>query len=305
MAEEVIRVSRRGYRWLKYHVDHLQNVIDQTAAMQTVAPRGFRIHYDFNGDSNVEAVYPVLKELEKFPVAGRAEDPVKDGDHDGYRLLRSKCALPVLVHHGAPGLDYFMLHNLSDGFMAGHAPVGEAMRLAAIAESTNTPFMLQQPGGTINQAFLAHEAAVFKMATLDHVSLCNIWKEDVTAENMPVVSGSVEVPNGPGLGLTLDPSKVDQYTRAPRPKQDRFLVRVRYSNGPQIYFRFDPDAPGANLRFLNPPGAGVRDAGFGPHIPGPVPGYGDPVQTDFWDDAGLREFEQIWQQTESGPIWRK
>jgi L-alanine-DL-glutamate epimerase-like enolase superfamily enzyme len=204
MAEEVLNVSRRGYHWMKYHIDNLQNVIDQTAAIEKVAPRGFKVHYDFNGDSNVEAVSLVLKEPEKFRVAGRIEDPVRDGDHDGYRVLRSKCALPIVVHHGAPNLDYFMLHQLCDGFMAGHAPVGEAIRLAAMAETTNTPFMLQQSGGTIIQAFPAHEAAVFKMATIDHVDACHLWKEDVTVETMPVVTGSVAVPDKPGLGVTLD-----------------------------------------------------------------------------------------------------
>jgi L-alanine-DL-glutamate epimerase-like enolase superfamily enzyme len=305
MAEEVLSVSRRGYHWLKYHVDHLQNVIDQTAAMQKAAPRGFKIHYDFNGDSNVEAMYPVLKELEKFPVAGRVEDPVKDDDHDGYRMLRAKCALPILVHHGAPSLEYFLLHQLCDGFMAGHAPVGQAIRLAALAETTNTPFMLQQSGGTITRAFLAHEAAVFRMAAIDHVDICHLWKEDVTVETLPVVGGSVEVPDRPGIGVSIDRAKLEKYARAPRPRQSRFLVRVRYANGPHLYFRFDPDAPEANLRFLNPPGKGVRDAGFGPHAPGPVPGYANPVASDFWDAEGSEEFERMWKRTESGPVWNE
>ncbi|MCH2373889.1 MAG: hypothetical protein MK538_06870 [Planctomycetes bacterium] len=68
MAEEVVNNARRGYRWLKYHVDVLQNAVDQTEAMQKVAPKGFKVHYDFNEDSNLEAVYPVLRELERFPI---------------------------------------------------------------------------------------------------------------------------------------------------------------------------------------------------------------------------------------------
>ena len=159
MAEEVRQLSKRGYRWMKYHVDVLQNVVDQTAAMQEVAPRGFRVHYDFNEDSNFEAVYPVLKELERFPIAGRIEDPIRSIDQDGYRLLRQKCAIPILIHHGPA--DVFMRKGLSDGFMASHAGVGSAMKLAAMAESANTPFLLQMAGGTINQAFLAHQAAVY------------------------------------------------------------------------------------------------------------------------------------------------
>lgn len=291
MAEEVRSVSKRGYHWIKYHVDVLQNVVDQTAAMQKVAPRGFKVHYDFNGDSTFESVYPVLRELEKFSVAGRVEDPIRAVDHEGYRILRQKCSLPVIVHH-APA-DFFMIHNLCDGFMAGHAPVGQAVNLAALAQATNTPFMLQQCGGTINQSFLAHEAAVFSKAVIDHVSLCHLWKDDVTVESMPVVGGSIQVPDKPGLGVTLDREKLRRYANAPRPKQTRFLVRVRYAQGPTIYFRFDPDASGANLRFL--PG----------NVPGPTPGYGNPVVTDFWDEEGSAEFEQVWKRTATGLFWKE
>ena len=300
MAEEVRSLFHRGYRWMKYHIDELQNVIDQTVAMQQAAPLGFKIHYDFNANANFEAVYPVLKELEKFPIAGRVEDPLRGIDYDGYRLLHQKCQLPVLAHHADP--DLFMPGHLCDGFMAGHAPVGEAMRIAALAESTNIPFMLQNTGGTINQAFLAHEASVFRMATIEHVDGCNLWKDDVTVEAMPVVGGSVEVPNKPGLGVTIDREKLERYEKAPRPRQGRFLVRVRYASGPFLYFRFDPDASGANLRFLNPPGRGVQDSGYGPNAPGPLPGYGNPVVSDFWDE-GSEEFEKVWKRSESGPVW--
>jgi hypothetical protein len=115
----------------------------------------------------------------------------------------------------------------------------------------------------------------------------------VTVEDMPVVGGSVQVPDKPGLGVTLDREKLRRYSSSPRPKQTRFLVRVRYTGGPTIYFRFNPDAPGANLRFL--PG----------NIPGPIPGYGNPVVTDFWDGEGSEEFEQIWKRTGSGPTWKE
>ena len=88
MAEEVRQAVRRGYHWLKFHVNQCQDVVDQTEAMQKVAPPGFKVHYDFNADSNLEAISPVLKELERFPITSRAEDPVVPTDHDAYCLLR-------------------------------------------------------------------------------------------------------------------------------------------------------------------------------------------------------------------------
>jgi L-alanine-DL-glutamate epimerase-like enolase superfamily enzyme len=107
MAEEVRRIAAQGFGWLKYHVDVLHNVVDQAAAMQKAAPAGFRIHFDFNADSNLAAILPVLTELEKFPVAGRFEDPLPGEDRDGYRDLRRRCSRPVIVHH-APA-DVYML----------------------------------------------------------------------------------------------------------------------------------------------------------------------------------------------------
>ncbi|MDE2757095.1 MAG: hypothetical protein OXI92_11180, partial [Acidobacteriota bacterium] len=208
-----------------------------------------------------------------------------------------------LIHHGPH--DVFMTEGLCDRFMGGHAAEGHAMKLSAKAESTNTPFMLQQTGGTINQAFLAHEVAVFPMAVLDHVNGCHLWKEQVTREDMPVVGGSVALPDGPGLGISLDREKLKRLAQAPRPRQTRFLVRTRYEDGLSIYFRFDPDLPGANVRFLNPPGFGQRYSGFGPDVPGPVPGYANPVVSDFWDETGSAEFEAMWERTAEGPVWEK
>ena len=298
MAEEVLSVAKRGYRWMKFHVDTMQNVIDQTEAMQKVAPPGFKIHYDFNSDSNLNSTLPVLKELEKFTIAGRLEDPIRGyppPDYEGYRVLREKISLPILIHHGPVD---FMMRKLVDGLMTGHMAIGGVNRVAGLAELNNVPFMLQQAGGTINQAFLAHEAAAFKMATLDHVNLCHLWKHDVTVETMPVVGSSVEVPKGPGLGVTIDRRKLEKYARAPRPTQTRFLWRMRYKSGRMVYARFDPDAPGAAGSM-----AGFSTRHLQNHIPGSGDGYRSRVVTDTWDAEGDREFERVWKLTDSGPVW--
>lgn len=296
MAEEVQQAAARGYRWLKYHVDEVQNVIRQTEAMQAVAPPGFRIHYDFNANSDAYTIRPILQQLERFEIAGRFEDVVPATDEDGYRTLREQCALPIILHHGPP---YLMTHGIVDGYMAGHAPIGPALKAGAIAQATNTQIMYQQTGGTINQAFLAHEVAVVEKATIDHVNGCHLWKEDVTEQSMPVVSGSVAVPEGPGLGVRLDRDRLEA-CKAVAPDLPPALVRLRYGDGLTIYVRHDPMQPGHHddMRFLE------RLHGF--RVPGPPPSYVNDVVTDFWEGTDDRaRFEQLWAECESGPTWEQ
>lgn len=294
MAEEVLEAAGRGYLWLKYHVDEVQNVIRQTEAMQKVAPPGFRIHYDFNANSDYYSIRPILTELERFSVAGRFEDVVPASDENGYRMLREQCALPIILHHGPGDL---MVERIVDGYMAGHAPIGLAMKVGAISEATNTPVMYQQSGGTINQAFLAQEVAVVRKAEIDHVNVCHLWKEDVTTESMPVVSGSVHVPDGPGIGVKLDRDRLERCKTEP-PTFPPALVRMRYGDGLTIYLKHDPNRAGHHddMRFLE------RLHGF--RAPGPPPSYANDIVTDFWEGEDDRtRFDRLWQETDSGPVW--
>jgi hypothetical protein len=115
----------------------------------------------------------------------------------------------------------------------------------------------------------------------------------VTVETMPVIGGSVAVPRGPGLGVTLDREKLERYKKPPTSKAGRFLVRARYASGLTIYSRHAPDAPGALAQLVH---LSRRN------VPGPAPSYGNAVVTDFWDEANSADFERIWKQTATGPI---
>ncbi len=295
MAQEVLEAARLGYHWLKYHTGEVQNVVDQSQAMQAVAPHGFKVHYDFNINSNFYTMCEVVMELARFPVAGRIEDALVSEDHGNYRLLREKSKLPIIIHKGGPDV---MFKGLCDGYMLGHGPLNMAMHTASIAELTQTPVMYQNAGGAINQSWLAHLVAVVRNATIDHVSLCHLYDDDVTKETMPVVGGCVQVPEGPGLGISLDREKLERYKAAPKPPYERFLVCVRYHSGLDVYVRHNPNLLGChdNLRFV--------DRLLKLDAPGHQPAYDSPVISEFWDPKdNPAEFEKIWKQTESGPVW--
>ena len=134
------------------------------------------------------------------------------------------------------------------------------------------------------------------MATIHHVNVSNLWKEDVTVEQMPVVGSCVQVPEGPGLGVTLDRDKLAKCASQQPHERGRYLVRLRYADGLTVCARGNPDQVRAQLRSF----ASVH----GLQAPGSVPTYNAPVTGDYWDEGEEPEaFERWWMATESGVAW--
>ena len=288
MAEEVEHAVEQGYMWIKYHTQHahFHNIIDQTRAMQEVAPRGFKVHYDVNLDSTADHIIEIAKELSQFPVAGLIEDPVRSFDLEGYRLLRQKCALPIVFHHLPLG-GREALMGLADGYMLGHAPVGMVVRRAGLFEAANVPFMMQNGGGNIPRSFVAHMAAAFDRATLHHVTCTQLWAEDVV-ETLEVVGGQVRVPEAPGLGLELNREELERLKAVEVEPMPRALIRVRVERGPTVYAR--------------PPLLGNTDLKVG-EVAGVGEGYDQLADQDFWHDDGSAQFAGLWERTSEGPVF--
>ncbi|HCL29861.1 MAG TPA: hypothetical protein DIC52_15650, partial [Candidatus Latescibacteria bacterium] len=230
MAMELEDAVRHGHRWLKFHTYHLHNVIEQTRAMQQVAPPGFKVHYDINFDNTPDEVLTLARELAAFPVAGLIEDPVRSFDLQGHIHLRQRSPLPIILHHCPLGGREAMM-GVADGYMLGHSPVGQTLQRAGLYEAANVPFMTQNNGGNITLAMVVHMAAALDRATLHHVSLARLWSEDVV-EPFKVVGGQVEVPEAPGLGLTLDREALARLkSRAVEPLSESLL---RIDHGPGL-----------------------------------------------------------------------
>ncbi|MDA1349868.1 MAG: hypothetical protein O3A47_13550 [Chloroflexi bacterium] len=284
MAEEVKRAAAQGHTWLKYHTNHFHNIVDQTEAMQKVAPRGFKIHYDLNFDSTVEHIVNLAREMSKYPIVGAFEDPVTNEDFEGYKLLRHRTQIPIYFHHLHMGGREALL-GLADGYMLGHSAVEQVIQRAGLFEAANTPFMLQNTGGNITTAFVAHMASVFKMATLHHVTCLNLYADDVVTPGFEVTAGTIAVSEEPGLGLTLDRDALERL-KNPLPKSDkRALVRIQYAGQPPIYAR--------------PPVQHLADGAPG-YINVNGGGYDQQVDQDYFEDDGSKEFRVLWEKTESG-----
>ena len=286
MAEEIQHAVGLGYTWLKYHTSHYNNIIDQTQAMQEVAPRGFKVHYDVNFNNTVDQIVMLAQELARFPIAGLIEDPLRTHDMEGHKVLRQKCVLPIIFHHLPLGGREAMM-GLADGYMLGHAPVGQTLRRAGLFEAANVPFMMQNVGGLITLAFVVHMAAAFDRATLHHVTCSHLWEDDVVSSPLDVVAGQIRVPEAPGLGVTLDREALERLKAAEPTPMPKALVRIAREGGPTSFAR----PPLSRNPYLTPT-----------DLPGIGEGYNLPVDQDYWHDDDSKEFADLWERTEVGLV---
>ncbi|MEE2657192.1 MAG: enolase C-terminal domain-like protein [Candidatus Latescibacterota bacterium] len=284
MAETVERYAAQGYTWMKFHLSPFENVIDQTEAMQQVAPRGFRIHYDFTMHGTDDHMVELVNKLARYPIAGCFEDVLPANDLPGYVELRKRSLLPVVLHHCPLSASYEVLMGAADVYMLGHAHIGDAIRRAGLFAAGDIPFMLQNVGGNITRAMTTQLMAAFPTANFHFFSDCETWSEDVVTEPLHVVNGFVRVPESPGLGMSLDRDALNRLKQLQLREQDKWIIRSCFANGARMFHIGDPD----NSIFM------VR-----PDRSRLIPmSYVAPIETDYWDDDGTPEFRQIFQRIE-------
>ena len=284
MAEAVTTYASQGYTWMKFHLSPFENVIDQTEAMQEVAPRGFRIHYDFTNHGTDDHMPDLLERLSAYEIAGCFEDPLPGADIEGFAALRQRTRLPIVLHHYPTEATYEVFRRPADAYMLGYMKIGEAARRAGLFAAADTPFMMQNVGGHITRAMTTHMMAAFPSANFHLMCDAETWKSDVVAERLEPVNGFLRVPEKPGLGLSLDRAELERLEHLEVPRPPRWIIKSRFDNGAKMYNIADPDDP---LFMVRPDS----------HRLIPM-SYVSPIETEYWDDDGSAEYRNLFARIE-------
>ncbi|MCC7262372.1 MAG: hypothetical protein IT369_07615 [Candidatus Latescibacteria bacterium] len=279
MARAVREYAAQGYTWLKYHLSPFENVFDQTEAMQVVAPRGFRIHYDFTMGGTDDHIPSLVEELSRYPIAGCFEDPLPTQDIEGHIELRRRSRLPVVLHHLPLGATHEVLMGAADVYMLGHARIGDAQKKAGLFAAAQRPFMLQNCGGTITRAMTTHMMAAFPTATFHFHSDAETFRSDVTRERLEPVNGLLAVPQGPGLGVTLDRAELARLEAQQLPEKAPWIIRSRFAGGARMYQLADPKQ---SIFMVRPDTRRQMTLS-----------YTSPITTDYWDEDGTPEYQAV------------
>ena len=255
LASEVQRAVNEGYMAFKMHTCTYYDVLEQTRAVQDVAPPGFRMHFDFNHNRSLDAVLRLVPEVEKYPAIGILEDPVEWRDIEGWRRLRDRTSLPLLMHVPQLGGGPEMVHGVADLYMVGEIGLGPTMRRGFACAEINLSTVIQLTGGTLSKAMAMHMGAV--LPNVSHsINLDDQYEEDVTGGRLEVAEGSTPVPEGPGLGVEVDEAELARIARNPKTEVPRFVGVLHMPRGGTWYTRGFPDVerltgfPEGNIRGL-------------------------------------------------------
>ena len=160
-----------------------------------------------------------------------------------------------------------------DGALCSHESIKSALASGWAFAAANTPILLQYVGTGITAAFACHLGAVIPTATLPGVTASHAYESDLIVTPHKVQRGFMKVPEGPGLGVTLDEAAVKRYSETPEPTWKRHISVVTLPGGIKHYYRNLQQAE----RLMK---QGVDES------------YAPGVRLEEWEDDGSETFDQ-------------
>lgn len=233
LASEVIYAAENGFKVHKIKVRPARDPVKQVEAMFQAAP-----DIQIIADANCTLWLPsraikVARSLERYNIFC-LESPIPQQDIEGYLEIKRKTIIPLAMHMGwgsgsdyTPNpitaierrmVDYFVVEEIGAGKMLKSDVIAETALGRATAsggyEVQGMPLFIEVVGLGPTETFGLHLAAAMKMAVLPSITFVFsrfLYEDDLIEESLEVKDGEVKVPEGPGLGVTLDERALERY----------------------------------------------------------------------------------------------
>lgn len=199
---------------LEHKVSLVEAVRDEIGYDVTL---GMDLHWNFT----VETAVRLGKKLERFDLAW-LEDPVPPEKFDAQKRVTQKLNLPVLTGENLVKANQFN-KAAREGIMDIAAPdvnkcggLGEYIKIATICDLYGIPIASHNISSPLGSVAGAHvSAAIPNFLAMEWHAREVPWWNDVavrTEGSGPILEdGTIDLPEGPGLGVELDRDLVEQY----------------------------------------------------------------------------------------------
>jgi L-alanine-DL-glutamate epimerase-like enolase superfamily enzyme len=206
-----------GTLYLKLGFEPGGSVEDVRAVREAVGP-GPRLRVDANEAWTVAESVAAIAALEPLGVEF-VEQPVSMYDLEALGEVQNRVAVPIAANQTS--WDEFatlavLVRGLASVVVTDPHQLGGLARfkqMAAVAEIADTPVVKHSFGDLGVSTFAAaHVLATCQNASLAHQTHYQLLADDVIRDGPPsFVEGGLALPAGPGIGVELDPERVDRY----------------------------------------------------------------------------------------------
>ena len=223
IAEELQSfVDRGNFKAVKMRVGSGDGTLDHSIRRVKAAREGLDSEIDIMCDAH--GTWTVA-EAKRFCRAvadcniGWLEEPVTADDKPGLAEIRAQTDIPIAT--GESEFTRFAFRDLvalraadilqPDPSIAGG--ITELVRIEALASAHQVRFAPHMWGGAMTFAAGMHVAAAASSGfTLEYSLGANPLLHELAVEDFSVVDGMIEIPDRPGLGVTIDQDFVDRYS---------------------------------------------------------------------------------------------
>lgn len=219
--EDIARIHDDGVRLFKLKTGFAGHAFDlmRLEKLRTLYGEAIDLRADYNQGLRAYDAIRTLRDLEGFRLTF-IEQPVKMHEREALAEITRALDTPLMADEsvfdprdaltgaGMRIADIFSLKIMKAG------GIRRALEVAAIARAAG----IDVYGGCMFETGLAHAAGAHLMAAVPGLHLgCEFYMpsyyaaDDILAEPFPVRDGEVHVPTAPGLGITVDPDKLEKY----------------------------------------------------------------------------------------------
>ncbi|MFN3652097.1 MAG: mandelate racemase/muconate lactonizing enzyme family protein [Armatimonadota bacterium] len=219
-ADQAQAYVDEGYDTLKIKVgrDVGQDVRRLKAIRERVGD-DVQLRVDANMAWSRSTAVRAINQLAEFGIQ-YVEQPIPCGDPEGMAMVARQVSVPLAADEGITGIkdalalvehravEVFVLYVSEAGGLTRARDIVHLADAAGIACVTGT--WAELGVGTAAAAHLVASSRNFQMANDTHYSMQD---DDILTEMLPLKGGKMPLPTGPGLGVELDPEKVERYHR--------------------------------------------------------------------------------------------
>jgi muconate cycloisomerase len=214
MAPEIEEKLEQGFTAFKFKVGRDIDLDEQRIKLfREIGGPDLNLKLDANAAWDVDEAVAFIRRLEKFDLAG-VETPIDKTNVTGMAQVRKAVDTPILEHVSTPEYALELVrHEAADVFnvaTVGCGGIYRAKKVIALAEATGLQVLLgstvELGVGTAAQLALAASSARVDWPS-DLIGPL-MYTDDVLIEPWEWEDGCLRVPTGAGLGVTLDPEKL-------------------------------------------------------------------------------------------------